>query len=435
MGDEFKLVTTVNINKSTGFQELKTIIQKKVCYTSFIKHPYTHAICGITTDAQLHISIPGICNKLVNLDDIFWKDNIYIHASRFPYSDITYEYIVHHMSFCTNGNPDILGISITANVIVNGKNMSHMSYDNLERGVSIVGIIRINTADPEMPLNLNYIDYKRLLSCIMGKISVPFVWLSEDIIYIDKGIAVLSSMTGAKSSLFTIEHGYANLPEPIKKILKPLLDLDPLTATIVKCIASAIVRRHNFIGYDIYCPKDLNSGATYLYHVDENRVFCYMLSDVFERIPIPVKSDHAKYRIKEISYENKLMAISSHGQLTVYTEGYSYDSKLKKLPTWSLSIYNLQEEIVNTEKILYLTQINQFHLPSVDSTDNEGNTTIPLIKTMQYDADNKLWLLNTNGELLQLNLCGDIPILDLKQTNVYWLTKCENDILICSENS
>lgn len=426
MGDEFKLVTTVNINKSTGFQELKTIIQKKVCYTRFIKHPYTHVICGITTDAQLHISIPGICDKLVKLDDIFWKADIFNHTIRFTSSDITYEYILHNMSFCTNGNPDILGISITSNLIVNGINMAHNSYNDLERGVSALGIIRINTADPEIPINLNYIDYKLLLSCIMGKISVPFVWISEDIIYIDRGIAVLSPMSNVEPSCFTIENGYGNVTEPIKKILKPLLELDPLTANIVKCIASAIVRTQKFIGYDIYCPKDLNSGATYLYHVDDNRIFCYKLNDVFERTFIKVKSDHAKYRIKGITYENKLMAVSPHGQLAIYSEAHSHKE-------WELSIYALLEETepITSEKILYLTQINSIHSPqSIDSTDNTENTSPPL-KAIHYDADNTLWLLNTNGELLQLNLCGNIPKLKVKQINVSWLTKCGDNILIC----
>jgi hypothetical protein len=423
MDKNTELITTININKSTGIQELKTIIQKKVCYTSFIKHPYTNALCGITNDAQLHISIPGVNDKLVSLDDIFWKADIFNHTIRFTPSEINYEYIVHNMLFCTNGDTNILGISITSNLIVNGINMAHNSYDDLERGVSVLGIIRINTADPEMPINLNYIDYKLLLSCIICKIAVPFVWLSEDIIYIDKGIAALSPMSDVEPSCLVIENGYGNLPEPIKKILKPLLELDPLTATIVKSIALSIGQIKNFIGCDMYCPKDLNITVSYLYHVDENRVFCYKLNDVFERTSIKVKSDHAKYRIKGISYENKLMAVSPHGQLAIYTEAHSHKA-------WELSIYALQEETepITSEQSVYLTQINYIHVPqSVEPIDN---TPSPL-KAIHYDADNTLWLLNTKGDLLQFNTEDSNPKLEVKQTNISWLTKCGDNILIC----
>ena len=412
MGDEFKLVTTVNVNKSTGLQELNTVIQKKVCYTSFIKHPYTNALCGITNDAQLHISIPGICDKFVSLDDIFWKinKNTFNHINRFPHSEITYEYIVHNMSFCTNGDSNVLGISITSNVIVDGVNMSHGSYDDIERGVSILGIIRINTAEPEIPINLNYIDSKLLLSFIIRKMYMPFVWISENIIYIDRGIAALSPMSAVEPSCFSVENGYGQLTESIKKILKPLLELDPLTATIVKSIAASIAQTKNFIGCDMYCPKDLNTTVSYLYHVDENRVFCFKLNDVFERTSIKVKCERAKCRIKGITYENKLMAVSSHAHLAVYTEGRSHKA-------WELSIYALQEEVVNSEQILYLTQINYIHVPqSVEPIDN---TPSPL-KAIHYDADNTLWLLNTNGDLLQFNTEDSNPKLEVK-SNKYFL--------------
>lgn len=423
---EQELIIQPKKDDVTGLQEINAVIQKRVCYTKFVKHSETQAFCGITTDGQLHISSPASGAKFIDLDYIFWKNetfslsNYYNHNLRFRDDRINYEYIIHDMSFCTNGNTDILGILITSNTIVNGSNLAKYSYSDMESGISILGIIRINMSDPETPYSFSYSDKKRHMHKYTDS-PLSLFWLTENIIHIDNGIIVLSEFEKQKSNelhnSFDINYSYQTYSHEVSNILKSLQDIDPITAIIIKYIRTAIYYNKNSIGYDMYCQS---VGNTYLYFVSEKVIYCFMLNTGFDCSEVKINNmlankddtlnkSNCKPKNKQ---KNKLFALGPNGQLAIVTQNtVSMQSDKHAVVSYSLSIYNLEDGEIDKQPCL-----NQIY--------NHAELNIAEPKTILYDNYGKLWLHDISSKLYSFDATE--KMLEEKKQNINFITKCNN---------